>query len=229
MTVHVSWETLNDVADNRLSASEHANAMAHLTTCDACSAQLNALRALRSAAANTPETIQPPPDAWTEIERSINASKTVAFPPSSAPVAVTRFSRFQVAAAAVVLMAVSSGITAVVMRQPGNTRLAGTDSAAHNAPVVTTAAASEIVLLEEEYLATAVSLRDALNKERDALSPQTIATVERSLKIIDDAIAEARAALMADPANTALREMLRKNHQQKIDFLRRTTSLLEQA
>lgn len=229
MTAHLNWETLNDVADSQLSGPEQTAAMAHLADCGACVAQLNALRALQNAATSAPDSMEPPPEVWADIQHVINAGKTVAFPRTVTPAGAAQWSRRQLAAAALVLITVSSTVTAVVMRQPNASHTIGDAGPVTVAPMVNTATASEIILLEEEYLATAASLRDALNNERSALSPTTIATVERSLKIIDDAIAEAREALVADPANTALREMLRRSHQQKIDFLRRTTSLLEQA
>lgn len=229
MTTHVSWETLNDVADNQLSDTRLSDAMTHFAECDACTAQLNAIRALRSAASRAPNTIAPPPEAWTEIQQAIYASKSIAFPQSPAPATTTRFSRMQLAAAALVLVTVSSTITAVILRSPDTTRRASDTASAFAAPRVQTATPGDVVSLEQEYMATTASLRDALDKERSTLSPATIATVERNLKIIDDAITEARDALIADPANTILRDMLRKSHQQKIDFLRRTTTLLKRA
>ena len=59
----------------------------------------------------------------------------------------------------------------------------------------------------------------------DSLAPSTVATVERSLRIADSAIAEARSALEQDPANRVLGELFVSNYERKIDLLRRATEL----
>ena len=225
MTTHLSWEALNDLADGTLSASERASASAHIQSCAPCAEQLAALQALLSSAAAMPDVLTAPSEAWPAIAQTIDRTKTVALPVSAAAHPGLRVSRTQIAAAAVLLIAVSSAVTSIlVRRQPvdvGSTRVA----AVGGLHTVT----SEVSLIEGEYLSTAAQLRATLEREREGLSPSTIATVERSLTIIDDAIAEAREALVKDPSNDALRSLLRRSHQQKIEFLRRSTALLQKS
>ena len=57
------------------------------------------------------------------------------------------------------------------------------------------------------------------------MSPATVRTVERALTVIDSAIAEARAALAADPANAALIDILSAHYERKVDLLQRATEL----
>ena len=64
-----------------------------------------------------------------------------------------------------------------------------------------------------------------LDERRDSLAPSTVATVERSLRIADSAIAEARAALERDPSNAVLAALFTSNYERKIDVLRRATEL----
>ena len=225
MTAHVSWETMNDVADGRLTAAEQALVSAHCAGCAACSAQLASLRTMLTVAKDPSDYAQPPTGAWEEIRRTVDAKKSVAFPGGTLRERGIRMSTTSIATAALVLVTVSSAITALVLRPPGSAA-SGAERAVEVATVSTT---SDIVVMEREYLSTASALRETLDKERSALSPATIATVERSLRVIDDAIAEAREAFVLDPSNAALRELLRKNHQQKIEFLRRTTTLLQKA
>jgi hypothetical protein len=45
--------------------------------------------------------------------------------------------------------------------------------------------------------------------------------LEESLATIDRALADARGALAADPANAVLAEMLHANYEKKLDLLRR--------
>ena len=64
-----------------------------------------------------------------------------------------------------------------------------------------------------------------LDQRRDSLAPSTVATVERSARIADSAIAEARAALEHDPSNRVLADLLVSNYERKLDLLRRATEL----
>ena len=78
---------------------------------------------------------------------------------------------------------------------------------------------------EGEYTRTIEELRLALVAQRSRLSPETIRTVDRSLAVIDSAIAEGRAALLSDPGNRTLVDLLSASYQRKLDLLRRTSEL----
>ena len=65
----------------------------------------------------------------------------------------------------------------------------------------------------------------ALEAQRPALAPETIATVEAALRVVDSAIAEGRAALARDPGNAMLAELLAVTYRQKVDVLRRAVAL----
>ncbi len=65
----------------------------------------------------------------------------------------------------------------------------------------------------------------ALRAGRERLSPETVATVERSLATIDRAIREAREALARARANAALVDVLAANYEHKVELLRRATEL----
>jgi hypothetical protein len=57
------------------------------------------------------------------------------------------------------------------------------------------------------------------------LSPVTVRKIERSLAVIDSAIAEARRALVLDPANTYLTHHLADTMRRKLQFLREANRL----
>jgi hypothetical protein len=79
--------------------------------------------------------------------------------------------------------------------------------------------------VESDYLRAVNDLSATLESERGSLSPETIAKLRESLRIIDTAILEARNALAADPANRTLIEMLANSYEQKVDLLKRTTEM----
>jgi hypothetical protein len=68
-------------------------------------------------------------------------------------------------------------------------------------------------------------LRAALEARRDELDPATVAVVEENLRIIDEAIAETRAALAEEPDDAALRRSLVAVNEQRITLLRRALAL----
>jgi multidrug resistance efflux pump len=62
-------------------------------------------------------------------------------------------------------------------------------------------------------------------KRRDDLDPKTIAAIQRSLDVIDTAIAQARAALAADPASAFLNKRLNDAQNKKVELLRTAAML----
>jgi hypothetical protein len=132
----------------------------------------------------------------------------------------------QLAAAAVVIAVASSSLTAVVLRER-RAEVATTEPsvALPSAPSSEAALPARYVSAEKGYTRSVETLQRVLDERRDSLAPSTIATVERSLRIADSAIAEARDALARDPANRALAALFASNYERKIDLLRRATEL----
>jgi hypothetical protein len=89
----------------------------------------------------------------------------------------------------------------------------------------TPATLAEFAAIETDYIGTANRLSAMIENGDTELSPETVAKLRESLRIIDAAIVEARRALAADPANKALIEMLSTSYNQKIDLLKRTSDM----
>jgi hypothetical protein len=83
----------------------------------------------------------------------------------------------------------------------------------------------DVSALEAQYAAVSEDLTGALEKVRSRLQPETMATIERNLRIIDTALDETRLALAKDPGNPALGQMVVAAWRQKVDLLRRATTL----
>ena len=86
-----------------------------------------------------------------------------------------------------------------------------------------------LAALEQDYAMVTRDLERELSSRKHTLAPETIAAVERSLRTIDAAIAEARAALARDPASETLARLLVAGHDQKIELLRHATRLATQS
>lgn len=220
MTDHLTWETLNDLVDGVLSPEASASAESHVRGCAVCGNALAALRAAVGAARELPGNVTPPDDLWSDIRATIEARK-VAHLPSGAGVPQTRgwwITPGRLAAAAVVLIAATASLTGVVVNSRSS---AAAVAGSQTSPTVSVSWQTS----ERAFQASVLELREQLEVLHDKLSPETVVIVERSLATIDLAIAEGREALLRDPANAALSELLASNYRQKIELLRRMTQL----
>ena len=165
-----------------------------------------------------PREIAPPPDLWPAIrgELAPRTSRKIHWNSS-----------WRLAAAALLVAASSSVLTLFAVRghgrdqTPAAVALAPVDSA----PPAVTRLPAHLAVAERGYERSIDALWRTLDERRDSLAPSTVATVERSLRIADSAIAEARSALEHDPSNRVLADLLVSNYERKIDLLRRATEL----
>ena len=125
------------------------------------------------------------------------------------------------AAAAIVLVAGSSILTVLALRAREPSR--ATPAAAF--PTVAVAMPAALRAVDDSYAGVLEELTTTLRSQRASLAPTTVATLERTLRIIDEAIMEARTALAADPGNAALLDVLSGNYEQKVQLLRRASEL----
>ena len=68
-------------------------------------------------------------------------------------------------------------------------------------------------------------LRAVLKVRRAQLDPETVKVIETSLRVIDEAISQSRAALAKDPASAFLRDRLDNSLEKKVDLLRTAAML----
>jgi hypothetical protein len=195
---------LDDLLDGTLDAADRADAEQHLAGCAGCREEHARLRALVGEAAALAVEVAPPVDLWPQIERRIRTSGSGAW---------TR----HLAAAACLALAIAGAISA---RAPGG----GPPQVAGSAPATLQPAALEaadVEQVERDYERAASALLVQLRARQDDLPPETIAQVEESLRTIDTALGQIRAALREQPAEPALHLMLAATHRKKVEVLRR--------
>jgi hypothetical protein len=78
---------------------------------------------------------------------------------------------------------------------------------------------------EQVYTTEIARLRTIVERRRAQLDPVTIGVIERNLKVIDDAIAQCKLALVKDPASRFLIESLNNALETKVELLRTATML----
>jgi len=103
---HPSFEELSDFVDGRLTAVSHRQIETHLALCPRCARDRDRLETLLDRSRALPAEVAPPPELWSAVHRQIAAA------PSLGGRRV-----WLLAAAAVLLVAVSSAVTALLVRR----------------------------------------------------------------------------------------------------------------
>lgn len=215
---------------------------AHRADCAECQALWTELEAIAAEARQLP-TLTPSRDLWSGIEARITTAgaagvATAAPRRDSGLRRITRSQTFRLAMAASLLVAVTSGVT---------WRLATSDATRPAAVAVGDASGTDAMALPdangavsaesaEMYLASftasvtqmdreIATLQTIVAERRSELDPRTVEVLETNLKLIDTAIAEARAALEADPASQFLAKQFTRAYTSKLTLLRGAAQL----
>jgi len=238
-------ELLSDYLENTLSLPLRAAIDAHATSCTRCATLLADVRSIVDRAGALP-LLQPPRDLWPAVAERLDAPVVSI---SAAPSARRRLrvpTWIGVAAAAAVLIVVTSLVTrewvsggdqavlpiaavpAPSITQPESL---GTESTSVMEPIARPAASTsrERVSASVTYGREIARLEAILRQRGSALDPTTTAIIENSMRIIDSAIVEARAALARDPASRFLTDQVDKTLEKKMELLRTVAFLSARA
>ena len=231
---HEHWTSrLSEYLDNELAAGERAALEAHLRECPACRATLDELRAV-AARAHALADRAPVNDLWPGIAAAIGSEITPLARRGGRGRGTRRFtfSMPQLAAAAVLLMAVSGGAVwtlrnATPARPAALATGPGPVQPGRSAP--STIRPTEFTTVrptaEQSYDAAVADLEQVLREGRGRLDNRTLAIVQKNLATIDSAVAQARRAVEQDPANAYLNSYLAHTMRRKIDLLRQVVAL----
>jgi anti-sigma factor RsiW len=212
-------ERLSEYLDGELPAQDRAALEAHLESCNDCSAVLDDLRRVVGRA-RVAEEYLPRRDLWPGIASRIGAT----------PVRARRigrkwsFSLPQLAAAAILLMTLSGSAVWLIRSTavPPTTGPIATMTTPAGTPVTISASSSA----SQSYAAAVADLERVLAGGRGQLDTTTVRVIEQNLAAIDQAIAQAQRALLADPANLYLNTHLAETMRRKLDLLRQAATLV---
>jgi anti-sigma factor RsiW len=236
MTHEQILELLDDFVGGDLPPREERDVRRHLMQCDGCRAEEQALRALLDEAAALPDEIVPQRDLWTEIAPRLQSRAALVEEPADqltevrviGPRPARPLPWWMLAAASVALVITTSFATLRLSeRGAAGPPTIATQTAQQPAAVRggTPTALAAFRPAEQEYEKAITDLETVLQSKRDRMAPETAATLEANLAIIDRAIAESRAALAADPNSAELTHMLSDAYDTKLDVLRQAVSL----
>jgi anti-sigma factor RsiW len=211
---------IHELVDGTLGPIRRAELELHLEVCDGCRALAQDLQAIAGTARSL-DALTPPDRVWQELAGRLRAEGRVSGAPS---VAGRRRSVAILALAAALVLLVGSSLF-VLRREtrPGAAPAAPIAAAPAapadgNAPTGTAvqSVAAELALTERHF--------QNVVEQASATDPATAAVLQKNLLVMNNAIAESRKALEANPQSTStqLYEMLK----QKIRFLQDTIALM---
>jgi hypothetical protein len=232
---HREWTTrLSDYLADELDDLERSAMEAHLATCEACNqAMVDLARIVREAGAL--EDLAPPAHLWDGIAAGIAAGRAGSVLEGDAavlpfPRARPEAGRLRVemqpsrlAAAAVVLVALTASVTWWV----GSARAGGTAAPDGLGSGPVTGVADGVPAPPPGLADELASLEEVLASARGVLDPNTVRVIERSLSVIEQAIADSREALAQDPENAFLVEHLERMYRRKLVYLQDAVRLVE--
>src|SRR5688572_29473291 len=141
----------------------------------------NELRDLLARTAQLPREIDPPADAWNAIKAEIESPRVRAIAFWQRPAFLL--------AASLLLVASSSLVTAVALRRPVSEPAAANVAAMQQQPAAT-ATLAEFTRRENDYISAANRLSAVIESDQVQFSPETIAKLKESIRVIDAAILE---------------------------------------
>jgi anti-sigma factor RsiW len=229
---------IQELVDGTIGAIRRADLEAHLETCEDCRALLADLERIRDAAGQLGE-LRPPDGAWLQIAGRLRQEGHVRLPeaPPARRVRSGHMAIFALAAGLVLAVGVS-----LLLLAPGAPRVATPTPAPAPAPATTSAqapppavdqaavnAAQTEVDQAQKQMETAISHMEQIARTNSqALPAATAATLDKNLGIIDQAIAETRAAVKSEPASVTARGALFEALKQKVSLLQDTIALINE-
>ncbi|MFQ6005455.1 MAG: hypothetical protein ACE5OQ_08115 [Woeseia sp.] len=166
---------------------------------------------LMQAARALETEVRPERDLWPEIANSITA-----------PARSRRSNVFAQAAAIVLLVGSSSGLTWLVMNDGTWPRPPDADLTGLN---VERASFGGHYMLGPDYLDARNNLRAQLEEELELVSPEARAEVKKNLDTIREAIGEINRALAKEPDNALLQQLLLSTYREELSQMMKVDGL----
>ena len=219
MTCRDLDDRLDAWVDRTLPEAERREVEAHLVACPACQEEERRLRRLLAHASALPRSVSPPRDLWPDISRRLERRQawSRARPGSWQPLLAV--------AATVVLAIVALTVRSPEPLPPHTVVIPSPSTGASQMRPAALRMDAGLVAMERDYQAAANTLLAALREREDELGPETVASVERNLAVIDQALAEVHQALEKHPSSPELGRMLVSTHRRRIEVLRTMVKL----
>jgi hypothetical protein len=213
---HLTEDERQMLADDALPTEHRAEADAHLARCAECLGDVTRLRDITMRYKAEPTEPAPIDELWPSIRARIEDEKVI--PLDSTPKVATKPWLKARHIAAIGALA-AAAMLAVVLLRPSH-RIVVDSTVAVNDTTALRLVADSVKSYEDE----ARLLLNRLELQRAMLRPEAAASIDRDLKVIDQAIDELQLAIQNDPRNPALRHLLAASYRQKVELLKRASN-----
>ena len=218
--------SIHDMVDGTIGSIRRSELEMHLDGCDACRALLDDMRTIRDAAAALP-ALDAPDRAWLQIAGRLRQEGRIRETVRE-PVSYARRNGW-LAAAAAMIVAVGAYFVVANRTAEAPAPLVATAPSGDAAPVKSVETVqNEVEAAQQQFEAAIAELEKVAKANQQALDPGTSATIEKNLGIIDQAIADNRAAVRSEPTSVAARETLFEALRQKVSLLQDTISVINE-
>ena len=222
MTCRDAESLLHDALDAPLPPADAAALAAHLETCAACR-DLEADLALMRDATRALDRPIVPAQAWTRLSTQLEREGLMASAAAAPPRTTWRGYAWMALAASLLAGVGASLLWRASDRAtpPIPNAVATPPAAPGNArdPHAVEAIEIELRLAAEHYEKAITALEGLAAEDRTRIDPAVAQVVERSLLLIDTAIADSREALQGQPGNLAAQTSLFDAYRQKVALL----------
>jgi hypothetical protein len=224
---YLNW--IQEKVDGTIGSIRLAQLDLHLDTCADCRALLEDLQRIHDAAADLPQ-LSAPDRAWLQIAGRLRQEGRIHEDAPAGRSAARGYAAWLAIAAALVI-AVGSAVMLLVPRgasAPPAQTASGRPATGGAASESSVDAVNAVEAAQAQFEKAIADLEKVAKANQQALDPGTSATIEKNLGIIDQAIAENRAAVKSEPASVAARATLFDALRQKVSLLQDTISLINE-
>lgn len=238
--MHTTYrESIQELIDGTIGTIRRAELERHLAECAECRSFQADMEAIRKAA-DSLDALQPPDGVWLQIAGRLRQEGRVLAPPAPQPSRTPRYAIMAIAASLVLAVGIAIGLLVTQYRSsnaPAPTTAAAPPAATGKAAdtVDVESVEAEFRLAEQHYQNAIAKLEQAARLDQaasgrgeNALDPETAAMLQKNLQVIDQAIAESRAALRAEPASASARDSLFDALKRKVALLQDTIALMNE-
>ena len=224
--------SIHESIDGTIGSIRRAELEMHLDQCEDCRALYDDLKRIHDAAAEMPR-LEAPDRAWLQIAGRLRQEGRIRQESTAATVGRRGYVGWLAAAAAVILAVAAAVMLLKPMSGPAPQTAQSAPPATATAPAATDRKAIEsattaVDTAQDQFEKAIADLEKVAKANQQVLDQATSTTIDKNLGILDQAIAENRAAVKTDPTSVAARETLFETLRQKVTLLQDTISLINE-
>ena len=225
--------SIHESIDGTIGSIRRAELEMHLDQCEDCRALYDDLKRIHDAAAEMPR-LEAPDRAWLQIAGRLRQEGRIRQETTTVAVGRRAYVGWLAAAAAIVLAVAAAVMLLKPMSGPAPQTAQSTSPAPATVPAVATdrkaieSATTAVDTAQDQFEKAIADLEKVAKANQQVLDQATSTTIDKNLGILDQAIAENRAAVKTDPTSVAARETLFETLRQKVTLLQDTISLINE-